>query len=324
MSSYRSHVISTGRYLPEKIMTNYDLANIVDTSHEWIVRRTGIHQRYIAADHQTTSDLAVHAARNAIDNAAGHADDIDLVIVATSSPEKTFPATATHVQYELGINQGAAFDVQAVCAGFVFALSIADHMIRLGTVKSALVIGAELYSRIIDWTDRSTCVLFSDGAGAVVLKASEENADDRRGILGTKIWSDGKFKDALYTDGGPGSSGSSGKIKMKGKEVYRQAVVKMSDAVIDICKEHHIPLEDISWLVAHQANERILDVIGERLGIDPKKIIKTVRDYANNSAATIPIALSVSNDDKKFKKGDLIALSALGAGFSWGSALIRW
>ena len=322
----RSLVLGCGAYLPERVVTNDELAKKVDTSDEWIVQRTGIRQRHFAAEGELTSDLAIAASKGAMRKAGVEAADIDLVIVATSTPDNTFPATATKVQAALGVRQGAAFDVQAVCAGFIYALSVADNMIRLGQVRTALVIGAEVFSRILDWEDRGTCILFGDGAGAIVLGGSENSesaASSGAGVLSTHIFSDGRFYDMLYVDGGPGSTGKAGYLRMVGKEVFRHAVSRMSEAVETAVDHNNLTLSDIDWLIPHQANVRIIDSIGKRLKMPRDKVVVTVATQANTSAATIPLALTAAQDDGRLKPGNLLALSALGGGFSWGSALIR-
>jgi len=320
----RSLVLGCGAYLPERVVTNDELAKTVDTSDEWIVKRTGIQQRHFAAEGELTSDLAIEASKAAMRQAGVDASDIDLVIVATSTPDNTFPATATKVQAALGVRQGAAFDVQAVCAGFIYALSVADNMIRLGQVKTALVIGAEVFSRILDWEDRGTCILFGDGAGAMVLRGADRSDDtSESGVLSTHIYSDGRFYDMLYVDGGPGSTGSAGYLRMVGKEVFRHAVSRMSEAVEKAVAHNNLALSDIDWLVPHQANVRIIDSVGKRLKLSRENVVVTVASQANTSAATIPLALTAAQDDGRLQPGNLLALSALGGGFSWGSALIR-
>ena len=322
---HRSLVLGCGAYLPERVVTNEELAKTVDTSDEWIVKRTGIRQRHIAADGELTSQLAVNAAQDALTRAGVEASDIDLVIVATSTPDNTFPATATRVQAALGVRQGAAFDVQAVCAGFIYALSVADNMIRLGQATTALVIGAEVFSRILDWEDRGTCILFGDGAGAMVIRGVENGGDNAApGILSTHIYSDGRYYDMLYVDGGPGSTGMAGFLRMEGKEVFRHAVSRMAEAIETALEHNNLTLPDINWLVPHQANIRIIENIGRRLRLSRDNVVVTVDQQANTSAATIPLALTQAQNDGRLASGDLIALSALGGGFSWGSALLRW
>jgi len=318
-------MLGCGAYLPEKILTNAELSTRIDTSDEWIRKRTGIQQRHIAADGELTSDMAVAACCAAMASAGVTAADIDLIVLATSTPDNTFPATATKVQAMLGIKQGMAFDIQAVCSGFVFALSVADNMLRLGQARTALVIGAEVFSRILDWEDRSTCVLFGDGAGAVVLRATPSGQDgDARGILSTHLFSDGAYYDSLYVDGGPASTGKAGVIRMDGKDVFRQAVNLMASAVETAVADNGMAVSDIDWLVPHQANIRIIDGIRRRLRVASDRVVVTVQGQANTSAATIPLALAAAQDDNRIGPGDIVALCALGGGFSWGSALIRW
>ena len=325
MMELRSRVVGCGAYLPERVVTNDELAAKLDTSNDWIVARTGIRQRYIAAEGQMTSDLALNAARAALADARMTADDIDLIVLATSTPDETFPATATRVQAALGMTSGAAFDVQAVCSGFIYALAVADNFLRTGQAKSALVIGAETFSRILDWEDRSTCVLFGDGAGAVVLKATRmRNRKTARGILSTHLHSDGRHHDLLYVDGGPSSTGTVGHLRMVGREVFRHAVNKLGAVVKEALKANGLNSKDIDWLVPHQANKRILDGTARKLRIDPKKVVVTVDHHANTSAASIPLALAKAVGDKLIKPGHLVLLEAMGGGFAWGSSLIRW
>jgi len=320
----RSQIIGFGSYLPKNIVTNDDLARNIDTSDEWIRKRTGITQRHIAADGELTSDIAEHAARAALDNAGVSSDEIDLIVLATATPDNTFPATAARVQSKLGIRRGAAFDVQAVCAGYVYALATADNMIRLGQAETALVIGAEVFSRILDWEDRGTCVLFGDGSGATVLRGSETAGSNQdRGILSTHIYSDGNYYDMLYVNGGPSTTGTSGYLRMEGKEVFRHAVQRMSEVVETALETNGLKIDDVDWLIPHQANKRIMDSIAKKLSFPAEKVVVTVDKQANTSAATIPLALAQAASDGRLKKGNLIALSALGGGFSWGSALFR-
>lgn len=321
----RSQIIGFGSYLPKNIVTNDDLARKIDTSDEWIRKRTGIMQRHIAAEGELTSDIAEHAARAALDNAGVSSNEIDLIVLATATPDNTFPATAARVQSKLGIRRGAAFDVQAVCAGYVYALATADNMIRLGQAETALVIGAEVFSRILDWEDRGTCVLFGDGSGATVLRGSEAAGSNQdRGILSTHIYSDGENYDMLYVDGGPSTTGTSGYLRMEGKEVFRHAVQRMSEVVETALETNGLKIDDVDWLIPHQANKRIMDSIAKKLSFPAEKIVVTVDKQANTSAATIPLALAQAASDGRLKKGNLIALSALGGGFSWGSALFRF
>jgi 3-oxoacyl-[acyl-carrier-protein] synthase III len=321
----RSILRGCGSYLPARILTNAELAKTVDTSDEWIVQRTGIHQRHIAADGETTSMLAVAAARAALADAGLEAADIDLIIVATATPDNTFPATATQVQAALGITGGVAFDIGAVCSGFVFALTTADKFITSGAVRRALVIGAETFSRILDWEDRTTCVLFGDGAGAVVLEVAEGAgtlAD--RGILSTHIRSDGRFVNKLYVDGGPSSTQTVGHLRMEGRDVFRHAVVKLAETVDQTFQMTGLSGTDIDWFVPHQANRRIIDATADKLGIDPGRVVVTVDRHGNTSAASIPLAMAEASLDGRIKKGQLVLIEAMGGGFTWGSALIRW
>ena len=321
----RSIVAGCGAYLPSRILSNADLARKLETSDEWIVQRTGIRERRIAADGEMTSDLAIRAAGAALKNAGMSGNDIDLIVVATSTPDETFPATATRVQAALGMTRGVAFDVQAVCSGFVFALAVADNFMKVGQARTALVIGAETFSRILDWTDRTTCVLFGDGAGAVVLVAGEgSGGKDDRGVLSTHIFSDGRYHDALYVDGGPSSTMSTGHLRMEGREVFRHAVVKLAEAVDAAIAANGITAAEIDWLVPHQANRRIIDGMGHRLGLPPEKVVLTIDRHANTSAASIPLAMAEAAGDGRIRAGNLVLLEAMGGGFTWGSALLRW
>jgi 3-oxoacyl-[acyl-carrier-protein] synthase-3 len=321
----RSVVAGVGSYLPAKCLTNDELAKLVDTSDEWIVQRTGIKERHIAAQGETTSMLGEKAARAALANAGLAPSDIDLIIVATSTPDYTFPSTATQIQAALGITHGAAFDLQAVCSGFVFALATADKFLCSGSHKRALVIGAETFSRIIDWSDRTTCVLFGDGAGAMVLEAQEGGtANSERGVLTTHLRSDGRHRAKLYVDGGPSATQTVGHLRMEGKDVFKFAVGMVTDVVKDAFAATGVTAEDLTWFVPHQANRRIIDASAAKLGIAPEKIIATVHLHGNTSAASIPLALSVASADGRIKPGDLVMLEAVGGGFTWGSALIRW
>ncbi|WP_281397143.1 beta-ketoacyl-ACP synthase III [Kaustia mangrovi] len=325
MAMRRSVIQGIGAYLPEKILTNNDLAAMVDTSDEWIADRTGIRQRHVAADGETTADLATAAARAALADAGMPAESIELIVLATSTPDNTFPATATAVQAELGITEGAAFDVQAVCSGFVFALSVADNFIKSGQYDRALVIGAETFSRILDWTDRSTCVLFGDGAGAVVLEAKEgEGTLADRGVLATRLRSDGRYKEKLYVDGGPSSTQTVGHLRMEGREVFRHAVVNIAEVMDETLKQVGVPPDDIDWFVPHQANKRILDGTARKFGISEDRVVMTVDRHGNTSAASIPLALETAVRDGRIKKGDLVLMEAMGGGFTWGAALARW
>jgi 3-oxoacyl-[acyl-carrier-protein] synthase-3 len=321
----RSLVLGCGGYLPAKIVTNNELAKRVNTSDEWITRRTGIKRRHVAADGEMTSDLAIAAARAALANAKLDAAEIDLIVVATASPDNTFPATAAKVQAKLGISRGFAFDVQAVCSGFVYALAVADNFIRLGQANKALVIGAEVFSRLLDWDDRGTCVLFGDGAGALVLGAGEGKGDKNdRGVLSTHLHADGTHYDLLRTDGGPGSTGTTGHVTMEGQEVFRHAVIRLAEVVDEALAANNLKPEDIDWLVPHQANSRIIDATAKKLNLPPEKVVLTIEDHANTSAASIPLALAAAVKDGRIKKGQLVLLDAMGGGFTWGSAVIRW
>jgi 3-oxoacyl-[acyl-carrier-protein] synthase-3 len=321
----RSVVAGVGSYLPARTVTNDDLARLVDTSDEWIVQRTGIKERHIAADGETTSMLGEKAARAALANARLQPDDIDLLIVGTSTPDYTFPSTATQIQAALGIAHGVAFDLQAVCSGFVFALATADKFLRSGSHRRALVIGAETFSRIVDWNDRTTCVLFGDGAGAMVLEARESAGSlDERGVLTTHLRSDGRHRHKLHVDGGPSATQTVGHLRMEGKEVFKFAVGKVTDVVADAFAATGITPDQLDWFVPHQANRRIIDMSAAKLGIAPQKVIATVHLHGNTSAASIPLALSVAAGDGRIKTRDLVMLEAVGGGFTWGSALIRW
>lgn len=325
MSVIRTVVAGVGSYLPSRVMTNDDLAKIVDTTDEWIVERTGIHNRHIAADDELTSDLALAAAKAAIADAGIDAQEIDTIILATTTPDYTFPATATTVQAALGIHHGAAFDIQAVCSGFVYALTVADTFIKTGQSKAALVIGAETFSRLLDWTDRTTCVLFGDGAGAVVVKGEAgagTNAD--KGILTAHLHSDGRYKDKLYVDGGPSSTGTTGHVRMEGREVFRHAVVNIAEAITESLEATGLTIEEIDWFVPHQANKRILDGTARRIGLPPEKVVMTVGDHGNTSAASVPLALDRAVKDGRIKRGELVLLEAMGGGFTWGSLLFRF
>jgi 3-oxoacyl-[acyl-carrier-protein] synthase-3 len=307
------------------VLTNADLAKTVDTSDEWIVQRTGIQQRHIAAQGEMTSDLALKAAQAALDHAGIEAHSIDLIVLGTSTPDNTFPASAVTVQANLGILHGAAFDLQAVCSGFVFALSTVDGLLKTGAFRRALVIGSETFSRILDWTDRTTCVLFGDGAGAVVLEAQEQPGDRRdRGILTAHLRSDGRYKKKLYVDGGPSSTGTVGHLRMEGREVFKHAVANITDVIEDAFRATGYTAADVDWFVPHQANKRIIDGSAHRLGIDPSKVVTTVDRHGNTSAASIPLALQVAVADGRIKKGDLVLLEAMGGGFTWGAVLLRW
>lgn len=317
----RSIITGCGSYLPERILTNADLERMVETSDTWITERTGIKRRHIAAENELTSDMATTAAANALKAASINPSAIDLIVLATTTPDSTFPSTATKVQANLGITQGAAFDVQAVCAGFIYALSVADNFIKSGQVKTAIVIGAESMSRIVDWNDRGTCVLFGDGAGAVILQA--DNAGNR-GILSSHLHSDGRYRDILYVDGGVGSTGQAGKVRMAGQEVFKHATQKMSACVLEALEANSLQPDDIDWLVPHQANIRILQAVAKKLNMPMERVITTVEHHANTSAASIPLALDSAAREGKFSQGDLIMLEAIGGGLSWGSCVLRW
>lgn len=317
----RSVLAGVGGYLPDRILSNAELAKTVETSDEWITERTGIRQRHIAADDQKTSDLAIHAARRALAHAKMEASDIDLIVLATATPDLTFPATAARVQAALGVTQGAAFDIQAVCSGFIFALATADNMLVRGQAKNALVIGAETFSRILDWTDRGTCVLFGDGAGAVVLRAEE--VSENRGVIATFLRTDGRHHDLLYVDGGPSQTQSVGHLRMVGNAVFRQAVEHISGAMIEACRLGGVGLDEVDWFVPHQANQRILDGVARRLQISPDKVITTVAKHGNTSAASVPLALNTGFQDGRVKPGQLVLMEALGGGLTWGAALVR-
>ena len=321
----RSYIAGCGSYLPSRIVTNDELATRVDTSDEWIVERTGIHQRHVAAEGEKTSDLAIAAARQALEKAGVAGDSVDLIVLATASPDHTFPATAVKVQTAIGAHKAVAFDVQAVCSGFIYGLAVADNAIRLGQAKTALVIGAETFSRLLDWQDRTTCVLFGDGAGAVVLKACEGQGTNKdRGILSTHLHSDGRQHDMLYADGGPSSTGTVGKVRMQGKEVFRHAVVNMAAVLEEALVANKLTAAEIDWLVPHQANLRILDATAKKLGLPSEKVVTTVDRHANTSAASIPLALAEAANDGRIKSGQLVMLEAMGAGFTWASAAVRW
>lgn len=321
----RSVLRGCGSYLPARILTNAELAKQVDTNDEWIVQRTGIRARHIAADDETTGTLGLKAAQAALADAGIPASEVDLIIVATATPDHTFPATATEIQAALDITQGAAFDLQAVCSGFVFALATADKFLTSGAAKTALVIGAETFSRILDWEDRATCVLFGDGAGAVVLRAEEGTgtlAD--RGVLTTHVRSDGRYMNKLYVDGGPGSTKTVGFLRMEGREVFKHAVVNLADTVRHTFEETGLTGADIDWFVPHQANRRIIDATAHKLGINEDRVVVTVDKHGNTSAASIPLALAQAHSDGRIKPGQLVLIEAMGGGFTWGSALIRW
>jgi 3-oxoacyl-[acyl-carrier-protein] synthase-3 len=325
VSLLRSVVLGCGSYLPARILSNDELAKSVETTDEWIVQRTGIRERHIAAPGELTSDLALHAARAALANARVEADSIDLIVLATSTPDQTFPATAVSVQAGLGITRGAAFDLQAVCSGFVFALSVVDAMLKSGAFKRALVIGAETFSRILDWNDRTTCVLFGDGAGALVMEAQLQTGTQAdRGILTSRLRSDGRYKSKLYVDGGPSSTQTVGHLRMEGRDVFKHAIAMITDVIDDAFKATGTSAADIDWFVPHQANKRIIDGSAHKLGIALEKVVLTVDRHGNTSAASIPLALTDAVTDRRIKRGNLILLEAMGGGFTWGSALLRW
>jgi 3-oxoacyl-[acyl-carrier-protein] synthase-3 len=321
----RSVVLGCGSYLPNRVVSNEELAGAVETSDAWIVQRTGIRQRHVAATGELTSDLGIQAARAALSNAHVDAQSIDLIVLATSTPDYTFPAAAVSVQAGLGITRGAAFDLQAVCSGFVYGLATADGLLRTGTYKRALVIGAETFSRILDWSDRTTCVLFGDGAGAVVIEAQQQpGGSEDRGILTTHLRSDGRHKSKLYVDGGPSSTQTVGHLRMEGRAVFKHAVAMITDVIEDAFRATGYTAADIDWFVPHQANKRIIDDSARKLGIAPEKVVTTVGMHGNTSAASIPLALNVAIKDGRIKKGDLVLMEAMGGGFTWGSVLVRW
>ena len=325
MTVLRSVVLGCGSYLPSRVLSNAELSRMVDTSDEWITQRTGIRERHIAAEGETTSDMAIAAARGALAATGMDAQSIDLIVLATSTPDNTFPASAVSVQAGLGITHGAAFDLQAVCSGFVFALATADSLLKSGAFSRALVIGSETFSRILDWTDRGTCVLFGDGAGAIVLDGqAQPDLDEERGILTVRLRSDGRYKSKLYVDGGPSSTGTVGHLRMEGREVFRHAVAMITDVVEDAFKATGYTAKDIDWFIPHQANRRIIDGSAHKLGIPPGKIVVTVDRHGNTSAASIPLALADAVADRRIKRGDLLLLEAMGGGFTWGAALLRW
>ena len=316
----RSVVLGVGSALPARKVTNEELAQQVDTSDEWIVERTGIRSRYVAGDGETTASLATDAARRALENSGVSATDIDLIVLATATPDQTFPSSATKVQAALGISDCVAFDVHAVCTGFLYALSVADSMLRSGNAKKALVIGAETFSRILDWEDRATCVLFGDGAGALVLSAEESES----GVLATKLHADGRHNDLLFVDGGPSTTGTVGKLRMKGREVFRHAVVNLADVLNEVLEGAGLTAADVDWVVPHQANARILDATARKLGLPAEKVVVTVDQHANTSAASVPLAFDAAVRDGRIKRGDIVVLEAMGGGFTWGAAALRY
>ena len=316
----RSVVAGVGSALPKRRVTNDELAQTVDTSDEWIVERTGIRSRYVAGEGETTATLARDAALNALQHAGLQPSDIGLIVLATATPDQTFPSSATKVQAMLGINDCIAFDVHAVCTGFLYALSVADSMLRSGMAKKALVIGAETFSRILDWEDRTTCVLFGDGAGALVLSAEE----GERGILATRLHADGRHNDMLFVDGGPSTTGTVGKLRMKGREVFRHAVIKLADVLSEVLNAANLSADDVDWVVPHQANARILDATAKKLGLPPEKVVVTVDQHANTSAASVPLAFNVAVKDGRIQRGDIVVLEAMGGGFTWGAAVFSY
>lgn len=323
--AFRAQILGCGGYLPERIVTNAELATRLDTSDEWIMQRTGIRQRHLAAQGECTSHLAIRAARRALQSAGVTPAEIDLIVLATSTPDHTFPATAAKVQAELGMQRGAAFDVQAVCTGFIYALATADNFIRAGQAKTVLVIGAETFSRILDWQDRATCVLFGDGAGAMVLRAVPSNGSvAERGILSTHLHADGRQHDLLYVDGGPSTTGMAGFLRMEGKEVFRHAVQRLADVVDEALAANGLGARDVDWLVPHQANRRIIDAMAKKLGLPLGKVVLTIDRHANTSAASVPLALAEAAGDGRIRPGQLVLLEAMGGGLTWGAALLRW
>jgi 3-oxoacyl-[acyl-carrier-protein] synthase-3 len=323
-SPVRSVIIGTGSALPARRVSNAELAETVDTSDEWIVERTGIRFRHIAGPDETTATLAADAARAALGAAGISAHDIDLIVLATATPDQTFPASATKVQAMLGIDDCVAFDVAAVCSGFLYALQVADSMIRSGVARRALVIGAETFSRILDWEDRATCVLFGDGAGAIVLEGQDDTGSDGRGILASRLHADGRHNELLYVDGGPSTTGTVGKVRMKGREVFRHAVVNLASVMTETLGLANLTAADVDWVVPHQANARILDATARKLHLAPEKVVVTVDQHANTSAASVPLALDTAVKDGRIKQGDLIVLEAMGGGFTWGAAVVRF
>jgi 3-oxoacyl-[acyl-carrier-protein] synthase-3 len=321
----RSRIIGCGAYLPDNIVTNEELSKRVDTSDEWIRERTGIRERRIAREGECTSHLAVEAARRALADAAIDAGELDLIVCATTTPDETFPAVATVIQSRLGMIGGAAFDIQAVCSGFIYGLAVADNFIKAGQAKTVLLVGAETMSRLLDWTDRTTCVLFGDGAGAIVLQGHEESGTSAdRGVLNTMLYSDGRLHDLLYVDGGPSSTRTTGYLRMKGKEVFRHAVTNLAAAIEDSAAKAGVKVSDIDWFVPHQANQRILDGTARKLGVSAERMVSTVAVHGNTSSASVPLAMMTAIEDGRIKKGDLVLLEAMGGGFTWGAALVRW
>lgn len=322
MSDLRAVIAGIGSYLPERIMLNAEMATIVDTSDEWIVERSGIRQRHIAAEGEYTSDLAIHASQNALDHAGMSIDEIDMIIVATTTPDETLPSTAVKVQAALGMVRGAAFDIQAACSGFVYGLSICDSFIKSGQANTILLVGAETLTRVVDWKDRATCVLFGDGAGAVVVQGRRD-ADDR-GIVATELRSDGRQHDILYANGGPSTTGTAGAIQMKGKEVFRQAVTNLSGVIVDVLKKTDYEQADIDLLIPHQANKRIIDSVAKKMGMRGDQVLVTIADHGNTSAASVPLAMDQAVRDGRIKEGDILLLEAMGAGLTWGACVLKW
>jgi 3-oxoacyl-[acyl-carrier-protein] synthase-3 len=316
----RSVVLGVGSALPKRRVTNAELAKSVDTSDEWIVERTGIRSRYVAGEGETTASLAAQAAQRALEHASVSAGEIDLIVLATATPDQTFPSSATKVQASLGIPDCIAFDVHAVCTGFLYALSIADSMLRSGNAGKALVIGAETFSRILDWEDRATCVLFGDGAGALVLSAEQSDS----GVLATRLHADGRHNDLLFVDGGPSTTGTVGKLRMKGREVFRHAVINLAEVLNEVLDDAGLSSADVDWVVPHQANARILDATAKKLGLPPEKVVVTVGEHANTSAASVPLAFDTAVRDGRIKRGDIVVLEAMGGGFTWGAAVLRY
>lgn len=325
MSIIRSYITGCGAYLPEKILTNAELTRMVDTSDAWIVERTGISTRRIAGEGERTSDLALKAAKAALADAKVAVEELDLIVVATTTPDETFPAVATRVQAGLGMTRGAAFDVQAVCSGFIFGLSVADLFIKTGQAKTVLLVGAETMSRLMDWTDRTTCILFGDGAGAVVLQAGEGRGDATdRGVLATELYSDGRLHDLLYVDGGPSTTQTTGHLRMQGPDVFKHAVINTTAAIEAVAKAGGVSVSDVDWIVPHQANQRILDATARRMGLPASRVISTVAEHGNTSAASVPLALAQGIADGRIKRGQLLLFEAMGGGFTWGASLVRW
>ena len=325
MTIVRSQVIGCGSFLPERILTNAELAKKVDTSDDWIASRTGIRRRHIAVPGETTADLAVKSAERALADARCGIDEIDLIVVATTTPDETFPSVATAVQSRIGMTRGAAFDVQAVCSGFIYGLAVADNFIKAGQANTVLLIGAETMSRLMDWTDRTTCVLFGDGAGAIVLRGAEGSGEPSdRGVLNTKIYSDGRLHDLLYVDGGPSTTGTTGHLRMLGKEVFKHAVINIAASIEASAQHGDVSISDIDWFVPHQANQRILEATARRLKVPPERFVSTIEEHGNTSAASVPLALDVAVADGRIKRGDLVLLEAMGGGLTWGAALLRW